>query len=199
MRELSAQELAQAGRLIAEQMAKGLIADMEAVPTWLGLRAAVEAAMPLARGRVVEPRPANDHVVGVTDSVENGLRPDQLLPGAGKKGVHDLHTQLEHPEIPPCPSWCVFGPGHDYTLIDDDWVQIRYHYALVHLASPWANVVAEERRDPDGTITVGQPQVALWTSDSWRYDSDQAAAISHDLTGTLVALDRITTAGAHLD
>jgi hypothetical protein len=187
--ELTVDELALAGRYIAEQMAKGLIADLEAVPTWLGLRAAVEAAMPLVRGRVAEP---NEHIGGVTDSFQNGLRADQLLPEAGKKGVTPNDTpECEHPEIPPCPRWCVFGPGHDYTLVDDDGADIRYHYALVHLASPWANVVAEERRDPDGTITVGQPQIALWTTDNWRYDLDQAAVISKGLAEALAALTAI--------
>jgi hypothetical protein len=165
--ELTVDELALAGRYIAEQMVKGLIADLEAVPTWLGLREAVEAALPVVRGRLADP--ANT----LRASTESTNTPDvsdlDLFRGAAKKGVQTVDTLAEHPEIAPCPSWCVFGSGHEYTLIDHDGSDVRYHYAFPEPADErMVNVMAREHRTADGTVMVLEPAVVFWfEGDGW--------------------------------
>lgn len=62
--------------------------------------------------------------------------------------------------IPPCPSWCVLKPGHDYaSAIASDLDYVRTHTSST---TARASVDLMEHNDGRGTVTLDEPTVFVY-------------------------------------
>jgi hypothetical protein len=92
--------------------------------------------------------------------------------------------------IPPCPSWCILGAGHDYPSTDGHGDDVTFERQHVAFEGTVADVSATEHNG-GGTVTIDEPGVYLSLRDDER-PVEEVRAIAAELLEAADVLDRLT-------
>jgi hypothetical protein len=132
-----------------------------------------------------------DHGIGVEDHLDEirGMYDRERL-------AHLLHPQLD--DMPPCPPWCTFAPGHPYDSIDNVDVQagmvtlLRAH-STEHTDGALGGCLSQDESLRGGRVTLAEP-VVITGPDLESITAAEARRRAADLLNLADRLDKIAGA-----